>query len=495
MSKILVEKNPKPSVDEVLFGSSDQALSYKIARDEKAGIIKKIAPRIYTSNLNEQPEVLIKRNWYKILSHHFPGAIVSHRSAFEFKSSVAGEVFITYKYTKNIEFPGMVVRSLKGNGPINGDNIFFEDLYVSQEARAYLENFQSSRKSDNHSKILPREVIEAKLDKIIRVRGEEELNTLRDQARSIAKELDMKKEFDKLNKLISALLSTNSHKLLSSPLSKARVLGFPYDPARIDLFNHLYEYVAPKKYPALKDQNNSKQAYQNFSFYESYFSNYIEGTVFEIKEAKKIIFTSTPMPSRDEDSHDVLGTYQLVSDKKEMDRCPHNAKELVNILQYRHSLLLSARTSKTPGQFKDRNNRAGNTEFVDWQLVQGTLKKGFDLYLMLQDIFAKAAYMMFLISEVHPFLDGNGRIARVMMNAELASRGLSKIIIPTVYRDDYMGALKKLTKKDEPEAYIRMLLRAYEFSATVHDESMDRMELYLRKCGAFEEPASGKLKF
>ncbi len=201
------------------------------------------------------------------------------------------------------------------------------------------------------------------------------------------------------------------------------------------------------------------------------------------------------MPSRDEDSHDVLGTYQLVSDKKEMDRCPHNAKEFVNILQYRHSLLLSARTSKTPGQFKDRNNRAGNTEFVDWQLVQGTLKKGFDLYLMLQDIFAKAAYMMFLLSEVRPFLDGNGRIARVMMNAELASRGLSKIIIPTVYRDDYMDALKKLTKKDEPEAYIRMLLRAYEFSATVHDESMDRMELYLRKCGAFEEPASGKLKF
>jgi len=27
--------------------------------------------------------------------------------------------------------------------------------------------------------------------------------------------------------------------------------------------------------------------------------------------------------------------------------------------------------------------------------------------------------MMFLVSEVHPFLDGNGRIARVMMNAEL----------------------------------------------------------------------------
>jgi len=264
VSKLLIEKNLQPSVDEIVFGSSDHALSYKIRSYEKAGIIKKIAPKLYTSNLNEQPEVLIKRNWYRILSHNFPAALMSHRSALKFQPSVAGEVFITYKYTKNIELPGLVVRSLKGKGPIAGDNIFIKDLYVSQEARAFLENFQSSRQRDNRSKVLPKEVLEAKLDTIIRVRGEEGLNILRDQAKSIAEELDMKREFDKLNKLISALLSTNSHKLLSSPLSKARVLGFPYDPLRIDLFNHLYEYLAPNEYPAFKDQNDSKQAYQTF---------------------------------------------------------------------------------------------------------------------------------------------------------------------------------------------------------------------------------------
>ncbi|MEI7486235.1 MAG: Fic family protein, partial [Chryseobacterium sp.] len=81
-----------------------------------------------------------------------------------------------------------------------------------------------------------------------------------------------------------------------------------------------------------------------------------------------------------------------------------------------------------PGVFKTINNRAGNTEFVDWQLVAGTLKKGFEWYKLLQHPFSKAAYIMFLVSEVHPFLDGNGRMARVMMNAELSSKGLSKII-------------------------------------------------------------------
>lgn len=48
---------------------------------------------------------------------------------------------------------------------------------------------------------------------------------------------------------------------------------------------------------------------------------------------------------------------------------------------------------------------------------------------------------MFLISEVHPFLDGNGRMTGFMTNTKLLKQGQSKIIIPTVYRDDDMTAL------------------------------------------------------
>ena len=86
---------------------------------------------------------------------------------------------------------------------------------------------------------------------------------------------------------------------------------------------------------------------------------------------------------------------------------------------------------------------ASITEYVDWQLVAGTLKKGFEWYVLLQHPFAKAIYTMFLISEVHPFLDGNGRVARVMMNAELSSQNLSKII----YSDCVQGRLYRRLKK------------------------------------------------
>jgi Fic family protein len=92
--------------------------------------------------------------------------------------------------------------------------------------------------------------------------------------------------------------------------------------------------------------------------------------------------------------------------------------------------------------------------------------------------------MMFIGSEVHPFLDGNGRISRVMMNVELRTAGLSKIIIPTVFRNDYMGTLKKLTKQRDASAYLKMLLRAWEFSRTVYSDDLDLMEQYLHQCNA-----------
>jgi hypothetical protein len=289
-------------------------------------------------------------------------------------------------------------------------------------------------------------------------------------------------------------LSTGKSKNLKSPAAIARALGEPLDPDRIKLFESLYEDLAGKAFPEHPDKNTSVNSYKTFAFFEGYFSNYIEGTEFTVSEAKEIITSATPMPSRDEDSHDILGTYQIVSDKKEMSVCPASADQFLDLMRRRHAVLLQARASKKPGEFKDRNNRAGNTEFVDRLLVTGTLKKGFEWYGLLKDPFAKAVYMMFLVSEVHPFNDGNGRIARVMMNAELSSKGLSKIIIPTVYREDYMGALRKLTRQRIADPYIRMLLRAYEFSATLHDEGIDDMEKHLIASNAFHDPKEGQLQ-
>ncbi len=481
-------------LQEVVFSSSDPALSKQVSKLEKAGKLRKIAARLYSSNFTDSPETIVRRNLFAILGKLYPGSMLSHRSALEFKPTSAGHIFLTYTYTKKINLPGIILRFMEGPGPIDGDNPFSGQLYASQLERALLENMQVSRQPGPESKTITLPELEERLEQVIRVKGEAGLNELRDKAKAIAEKLEMKTEFEKLNKLISALLNTQPSKILSSPVAVARAFGNPYDPARLPLFEKLFIELKQKEFAELPEKNTSNQSFRNFAFFEAYFSNYIEGTEFELEDAKKIIETETPMPDRDEDSHDILGTYKLVSNREEMNITPGKPEELLDILLYRHKVLMSARTSKKPGQFKDKNNRAGDTHFVDHTLVKGTLIKGFDFYQALTAPFAKAAYMMFLVSEVHPFLDGNGRTARVMMNAELVKQRQSKIIIPTVYRDDYMLALRKLTRQQDPSPYVRMLMKAQVFSSGITGDDMNIMERFLEASNAFKEHDKAKLK-
>ncbi|KKL80195.1 hypothetical protein LCGC14_2007170 [marine sediment metagenome] len=227
-----MEKKLPILLQEVIFGSSDSNISKQISKLNKSGKIRKIAPKLYTSNQYDTAEEIIRRNLFSILGHLYPGAVLSHRSAIEFEPTSTGQLFLTYKYTRKAELPGLTLRLLEGNGPIGGDNPLAGDLYASQRARAYLENLQTSRKPGPDSKTLPIAEIERRLAQIITVNGEEELNKVRDNARMISKKLGLNAEFSKLNNIISALLTTHSAKILESPVAAARAFGALNLPSR-----------------------------------------------------------------------------------------------------------------------------------------------------------------------------------------------------------------------------------------------------------------------
>ena len=81
-----MEKNLPIHLQEVIFGSSDSSISKKISQLEKEGKIRKLAPRLYTGNLEDEPNKIIRRNLFSILGHLYPNALLSHRSALEFKT-------------------------------------------------------------------------------------------------------------------------------------------------------------------------------------------------------------------------------------------------------------------------------------------------------------------------------------------------------------------------------------------------------------------------
>ena len=254
-------------LQEIIYSSSDKKVRKQIALLESTGKIKKIAPRIFTSNFVDTDEVFIKRNIFSILGNLYPGSLLSHRSAIEFKPTTTGQIFVTYTYTKKIELPGITIRFMEGIGAIEGDNSFSGELFVSQQERAFLENLQSSRKTGPESKTISISELENKLEKIAQVKGEDGLNQIRDNAKVIADKLGMQKEFEKLNKLISALLSTHPSKILSSPRAIARAFGNPYDQSRIDLFEILFIELKQREFKNVIDKNTSNTAFKNFAFF------------------------------------------------------------------------------------------------------------------------------------------------------------------------------------------------------------------------------------
>lgn len=489
---LFMRKNLLP---EIVFASADSKVSQQISKLLREGYLRRLLPRVYTSNLTDAGADIVRRNLWMLLSHLFPGALLSHRSALEFQPSPEGNIFLTGKNRRTYHWPGLTIRMINGPGPIKDDPPVFESLYASSLERACLENLSASRLVDGERRTLGQGEVEERLLLILTTRGEKELNNLRDRARAIASELGWEDEFERLNQIISSLLATNPAGILVSPLAAAKALGEPYDPERLLLFQTLIAGLKNTSFPDRPEKTNDFNRFSLMAFFESYFSNYIEGTTFEVEEAASIVFQGKFIPNRTGDTHDVLGTYQLCHDRFEMSRAPHSGDEFLQILSERHRIILKGRPDKNPGAFKAKANRAGSSFFVAPEQVKGTLKKGFDMMQALEAPVARAIFMMFLISEVHPFDDGNGRLARIMMNAELVRPGQSKILIPTVFREDYILNLKKLTRNRQPEGYIRMMDRAHAFSHWLEPLNFDALFKQLRDANAFEDSDRAVLIF
>jgi fido (protein-threonine AMPylation protein) len=158
------------------------------------------------------------------------------------------------------------------------------------------------------------------------------------------------------------------------------------------------------------------------------------------------------------------------------------------LLLAHHRSILERRPQALPGEFKRRENRAGATTFVHPDLVRGTLRERFRYLEALPPGMARAIFYRFLISEVHPFADSNGRIARVLMNAELSARAQQQIIIPLVYRDNYLQSLRALSRNGDPAPLIRVLDVAHRYATAIPWQDLANAERVLDETNAFVTP-------
>ena len=94
------------NINEIIMATSDKKETAKKTEMIKNGELRKIAPKIYTTNMDEDADVIIKRNLFYILGHLYPNAVISHRSAFEFKPTENGEFILLINIPKSFHCRG-----------------------------------------------------------------------------------------------------------------------------------------------------------------------------------------------------------------------------------------------------------------------------------------------------------------------------------------------------------------------------------------------------
>lgn len=475
---------PKPSDLPEIFLPEDAKWASRAAQ---RGDIRRLARGLYSTNLDEPIEQLLRRRWHDVAALYFPGAVIVDRSAVVAGPASDGSLFLdsgpSPANPRAVTLPGLTLRPRSGPGRVAGD-MPFAKLWISSPARAFLDNVRPSRARSSVARTLRREELEERLDEIARVRGNAALDEIRDSAREIAPSLDAMQELQALDDLIGALQGTRDTDLRST-VAKARGAGLGYDTDRLRLLETLRAELAAQELPARSAPRDDMRL---FAFFEAYFSNWIEGTEFAVDEAVAIVFEGRIPQDRPADAHDIQGTFETITDPHLRATVPRDADELEELIRESHARIMRGRPEVQPGMYKQMPNRAGSTQFVHPDLVRGTLREGFALHDTMQPGLPRAIYSMFLVAEVHPFTDGNGRVARALMNAELSSAGLCRVMVPLPYRDEYLNALRALSRNENPTPLWRMIDRAQRWASLMRWTDRDEVLSLMDRTNALVDP-------
>lgn len=222
-----------------------------------------------------------------------------------------------------------------------------------------------------------------------------------------------------------------------------------------------------KKYQALKKlgQNYLTEEFKDYFHTQLIFiSSKFEKVNITKDEVEEIVQNYPKHPRTD--NSDLLQAY---GQKKALEFIEEKAKEKkpieVGIIPEIHFMVLAANPEDRPGKFRTDFVQFRHVPFMtampfmipgemrdfgDWLIARQKEIKKDSVWEILE--FATAAH--YKIVEIHPFKDGNGRVARIFFNLIMRRYGLPYVIIPKTVNDKRMlktlqaanqGNLKPLT--------------------------------------------------
>lgn len=142
-------------------------------------------------------------------------------------------------------------------------------------------------------------------------------------------------------------------------------------------------------------------------------------------------------------------------------------------LRYWHAFLASHRPELGPGQLKAFPNSVivdSHIERTAPGLVEGTLEHIHASCAALLPGAARAALTYYVIADVHPFADGNGRLGRFLMNRELEAAGLSPVVTPASFKPPFGRALDAIRRDCDLGPFVAWLAACDGYTRGVRAE-------------------------